>query len=158
MDKDTKFIKRCIELSKKSVEQKEAPFGSVVTINGKIIAESQNLVIQKKDITQHAEMRAILQAERKLKSFDLSKCTLYTNCEPCPMCSFLIRELKFKKVVYSLKSPYMGGHTKWNILEDPELEKFSPVFGKPPIVKSGLLEKEALKVFHDAGWGKMLKK
>lgn len=158
MTKDEKFMLRCIELAEKSVKEGEAPFGSLVVVDNKIIAESGNKIFKTKDITQHAEMRVILAAQKKFKSFDLSKCTIYTNCEPCPMCAFMIRELKFKRVVYSSKSPYMGGHSKWNILEDTELEKFNPVFNKPPKVVGGVLAEKAMEIFRRAGWGPMFKK
>ena len=158
MTKDEKFILRCIELAEQSVKRGESPFGGVVTVGSKIIAESGNKVLETKDLTQHAEMRVILEAQKKFKSLDLSKCTIYTNCEPCPMCAFMIRELKFKRVVYALKSPYMGGHSKWNILQDGELEKFHPVFSKPPQVTGGVLADKAIGTFKKAGWGSMLKK
>lgn len=158
MTKDEKFIARCIELATQSVKRGEAPFGALVVMGNKIIAESGNRVIEKKDVTQHAEMRVILQTQKKFNSFNLSKCTLYTNCEPCPLCSFMVRELKFRRVVYSLKSPYMGGHSKWNILEDRGLEKFRPVFCKPPRVVSGILREKAKEVFRKAGWRAMFVK
>ena len=158
MTRDEKFMARCIKLAENSVKRGESPFGSLITVNNKIIAESGNMVFKTNDMTQHAEMRVMLAAQKKLKSFNLSKCTIYTNCEPCSMCSFMIRELKIKRVVYALKSPYMGGHSKWNILEDRELEKFHPVFNRPPDVLTGVLAKEAMITFKKAGWGLMFKK
>lgn len=155
---DKKYITRCVELAKKSLKNGESPFGSIVAENGNIISESENKVFKDKDITKHAEMIAILAAQKKLGKKNLSKCTLYTICEPCPMCAFLLRELKFKKIVYSLESPYMGGHSKWNILEDPYLEKFKPVFSKPPIVIKGVMRNRAIDVFKKAGWGPMFGK
>ena len=155
MNNDEKFMLRCIELAEQSIEFGESPFGSVVVYRNNIISESGNRIFSSKDPTQHAEMRAILEAQRIFGSSDLSKCTLYTICEPCPMCSFLIRELKFKRVVYGLKSPYMGGHNKWNILEDKDLEKFKEVFGKPPEVVGNFLSEEAKIPFLQAGWGPM---
>ena len=67
--------------------------------------------------------------------------------EPCPMCSFMIREHKIKKVVFALPSPFMGGHSKWNILADTELSHFSPFFASPPKVIGPILEKEAKAIF-----------
>ena len=155
---DKKHIIRCIELAERSFKKGESPFGSVVVKDGKVISESGNEVFKNKDITKHAEMIAILAAQKKVGKKNLSKCTLYTICEPCPMCSFLLRELKFKKVVYSLESPYMGGHGKWNILKDPYLERLKPVFSKPPIVIKGVMKNKAMGVFRRAGWGPMFDK
>ena len=50
----------------------------------------------------------------------LRHCTLYTNIEPCAMCSYCIRESWVGRVVYALGSPVMGGLSKWNILRDQE--------------------------------------
>ncbi len=109
------------------------------------------------DITQHAEQLVIRKAQKKFPDFDLSQCTLYTNCEPCPMCAFVMRELKFKRVVFAVPSPWMGGFSRWDILQDKDLERFGFVFGKAPEVLGGILKGEALKVFRRAGWGLMLK-
>ena len=63
------------------------------------------------------------------------------------MCSFMIREFKIKRVVFALSSPFMGGYSKWNVLEDTELSQFKPFFGEPPEVLPNVLEGEAKKVF-----------
>lgn len=155
---DTFFINRCIELAEQSIGCNEAPFGSIVVKNGKIIAESGNATILHKDVTNHAEILAMKKAQKCLGSNDLSDCEIYSNCEPCPMCAFMMRELKFKKIVFSLLSPYMGGYSKWNILKDTELEKFTPVFHTPPHVVIGILKDKALKTFERIGWGEFLQK
>jgi hypothetical protein len=59
----------------------------------------------------------------------------------------MIREFKIKKVVFALSSLYMGGYSKWNILEDSELSQFKPYFSEPPEVIPNVLEDEAKKVF-----------
>jgi tRNA(adenine34) deaminase len=59
----------------------------------------------------------------------------------------MIREYKIKKVVFALPSPFMGGFSKWNILQDDELAEFPPFFSKPPEVVSSVLEAEAKVVF-----------
>lgn len=66
--------------------QDGGPFGAVIVKNGKIIAKARNQVLKKNDPTAHAEVMAIRQACKKLKTHDLSDCILYTSCEPCPMC------------------------------------------------------------------------
>jgi len=62
------------------------PFGAVIIKNGEIISSAHNEVLLCKDPTAHAEINAIRIASKKLISFDLSGCTLYTTCMPCPMC------------------------------------------------------------------------
>ncbi|MDB4107792.1 nucleoside deaminase [Bacteroidia bacterium] len=144
MNKDIAFIKRCIELSQISIDSGDAPFGSLITRNGILVAEGTNDVNTK--ISEHAEVTALHNAHQVLGTSNLSDCTLYSNCEPCPMCSFMIREYKVKRVVYAMQSKYMGGFSKWPILQDIELTEIQPFFGSPPIVEGGILEKEAHEV------------
>ena len=142
---DRDFMKICIELSQESLNRGDAPFGALVVKEGEIIAQSGNNAQNR--ISDHAEVIALHLAHDALKSSDLSACTLYSNCEPCPMCAFMAREYKVSKIVYALPSPFMGGHSKWNIMEDKGLERFPPFFAKVPEVIGGLMEEEAKLVF-----------
>ncbi len=145
-EQDKIFMKRCIELSQEAVDKGDQPFGTVITKNGKVIAESSN--DKEHRINHHAEILALNKATDILKTTNLSKCTLYTNCEPCPMCAFMIREFKIKKVVFGVSSPFMGGYSKWKILQDKRLSKFEKWFSNPPPeVVPRVLENEAKKVF-----------
>jgi tRNA(adenine34) deaminase len=148
---DEKYIERCIELSREALRAGDNPFGSVIVRNDQIVCEARNK-IKENDVTQHAEIVAMKEAQKILESDDLSECVIYSNCEPCPMYSFMIRELKFKKVVFALESPYMGGFSRWDILQDRGLLRFKPVFGEPPEVVKGILKEQAHQVFQEAGW------
>lgn len=76
-----------IQLSEKNVlNSLGGPFGAVIVKEGKVIAKSANKVLTTNDPTAHAEVAAIRIACKKLKTFDLTGCTIYTSCEPCPMC------------------------------------------------------------------------
>lgn len=80
-------MKLAIQLSEKNVlDSIGGPFGAVIVKDGKVIAKSPNKVAATNDPTAHAEVAAIRIACKKLKTFDLSGCTIYTSCEPCPMC------------------------------------------------------------------------
>ncbi len=146
-----KYIKRCIELSLKALERGDNPFGALIADESGVLVESIN-GIKENDVTNHAEIMAMREAQKIKKTDDFSNYTIYSNCEPCPMCAFMMRELKFKRVVFSIKSPHMGGYSKWNILEDLDLLNFEPVFSAPPEIISGILEKEAQAVFKKVGW------
>ena len=87
MNQHEKFMKLAIQLSEKNVlDSIGGPFGAVIVKDGKVIAKSANKVTATNDPTAHAEVTAIRIACKKLKTFDLSGCTIYTSCEPCPMC------------------------------------------------------------------------
>ena len=80
------FMQKAIELSIKNIHNNGGPFGCVIVKNNIIISEGVYGVTQNNDPTAHAEIVAIRNACKKLNTFDLSGCELYTSCEPCPMC------------------------------------------------------------------------
>ena len=87
MNKQKQFMAYAIKLSIDNVTASEGgPFGAVITKNDEIIAYGVNQVTATNDPTAHAEIVAIRKACTLLKSFHLTGCTLYTSCEPCPMC------------------------------------------------------------------------
>lgn len=77
------------------------PFGAVVVRKGKIVGRGWNQVTSTNDPTAHAEVSAIRDACKKLKTFQLDDCELYTSCEPCPMCLSAIYWARFKKVYFA---------------------------------------------------------
>ena len=77
------------------------PFGALIIDRaGEIVAVASNSVLKDHDPTAHAEINAIRQASEKLKTHDLSGCTLYTTAYPCPMCLGAIIWSNIKKVIY----------------------------------------------------------
>ena len=79
-------MRQAITLAVENVRNNGGPFGAVITRNGQIIATGVNRVTADSDPTAHAEVNAIREACKKLGTFNLSGCELYTSCEPCPMC------------------------------------------------------------------------
>ena len=86
MDKRNKFMRKAIALSIENIKKGGGPFGAVIVKDGKVIATGVNRVTTQNDPTAHAEVTAIRKASKKLGTFDLSGCEIYTSCEPCPMC------------------------------------------------------------------------
>jgi len=86
MDKKNNFMLRAIELSIESVNSGGGPFGCVLVKDHKIIAEGFNKVTSTNDPTAHGEIVAIRESCKKLNTFNLKGCDLYSSCEPCPMC------------------------------------------------------------------------
>lgn len=77
------------------------PFGAcIVDSNGKVIAVAHNQVIKNNDPTAHAEIEAIRIASKKLNTYDLTGCIMYTTCMPCPMCLSAIIWANIKEVYY----------------------------------------------------------
>lgn len=147
---DDAMMLRCIELSRIAVGKGEYPFGTVIAQDGKILAEAINRVVRQRDVTRHAEVVALSQVQQKISRDRLRHCTLYTNVEPCAMCSYCIREAGVGRVVYALGSPVMGGMSKWNILRDDEMSGRMPqVFGAVPEVVSGIRVLEAQQAWRD---------
>ena len=96
-----KFMQRAIELSIESINSGGGPFGSVIVNDEKIISEGMNRVAVDNDPTSHGEIVAIRNACKKLNTFNLSNCSLYSSCEPCPMCMSAIYWSRIGKVYYA---------------------------------------------------------
>lgn len=95
------FMAMAADESQKNLLTNEGgPFGAVVVKENKIVGRGHNQVLLKHDPTCHAEMQAIRDACEKLKTHDLSGCTIYTSCYPCPMCLSAIIWANIKTVYY----------------------------------------------------------
>ena len=147
---DVAMVERCIRLSAAAVQRGELPFAALICKGRDVVIETTNQVVQDADVTRHAELIAISQAQKILGRKELADCTLYTTVEPCAMCSFATRETRIGRVVFSIRSPKMGGLSKWNVLRDTELSHAMPeVFGPVPEVIAGLSRHEAEKVWEN---------
>lgn len=102
MSEDETFLRAAIDLSRRRMEAGfGGPFGAIVVRDGRVIAEGFNQVTSANDPTGHAEVSAIRAACTALKTFSLAGCTLYTSCEPCPMCLGAIYWARLDRVVYA---------------------------------------------------------
>lgn len=153
---DQAMMARCVELSRIAVAKGEYPFGTVIARDGKIVAEAINHTVRDGDVTRHAEVIALSQAQKAIGREQLRHCTLYTNIEPCAMCSYCIREAWIGRIVFALASPVMGGVSKWNILRDDDMASRMPqIFAAVPEIVSGVLLQEAQQAWRDwspLGW------
>ena len=97
-----KYMKMAINEAKKGILAGHGgPFGAVIVKNGKVIAKGHNQVVKNNDPTCHGEIDAIRKACKKLNTFDLSGCIIYTTGEPCPMCMGAILWANIDKVYYA---------------------------------------------------------
>lgn len=83
---DAKFMELAINLSVENIDKGGGPFGAVIVKDGEVISTGTNRVVPNSDPTAHAEVMAIRSACAKLGTFQLTGCTVYSSCEPCPMC------------------------------------------------------------------------
>lgn len=95
-----KYMREAIDLSIENVKNDGGPFGAVIVKDGEIIARGVNRVTQNNDPTAHAEVMAIREATKKLNTFDLKGCEIYTSCEPCPMCLGAIYWARLDKIYF----------------------------------------------------------
>jgi tRNA(Arg) A34 adenosine deaminase TadA len=143
--KKEELMKKAIECAEYSMNNNYGgPFGVVITKNGEIISEGFNNVTSSNDPTAHAEITAIRNACKKLNTFDLSGCELYTSCEPCPMCLAAIYWAKIDKIYY--------GNTKEdaasiNFNDDFIYKEFSKNKTERSIPMEQIGRKESIKTF-----------
>lgn len=98
---DALFLARAIELATENVANAGGPFGALIVRGGKVLAEGQNRVTATLDPTAHAEVTAIRAACQIAKSFSLEGATLYTSCEPCPLCLSAALWARIDRVVFA---------------------------------------------------------
>ena len=97
-----RFMQMAVDLSQYALDSKSGgPFGAIVVKQGKIVGSSGNKVFINCDPTAHAEVMAIRDACKNLKSTDLSGCEIYSSAEPCPLCTAAIYWCKIEAVYYS---------------------------------------------------------
>ena len=138
------LMRRAIELSENSVRNGGGPFGAVIAKDGEIIAEGSNKVTINNDPTAHAEVCAIRNACKILKTFELANCVIYTSCEPCPMCLGAIYWARLSKIFYAndRKDAAEIGFDDDFIYEEIAIE---PQYRKKP--SEILLRSEAINAF-----------
>ena len=95
-----KYMKMAIDLAIKNVDQGGTPYGSVIVKNDEILGAGVNTLHIHPDISGHAELIAIREAQEKLNTVDLSGCTVYASGHPCPMCFGAIVLSGIKEIVY----------------------------------------------------------
>ncbi|HNQ68132.1 MAG TPA: nucleoside deaminase [Bacteroidales bacterium] len=95
------FMQMAINLSIENIDKGGGPFGAVIVKGNKVIAASGNSVTNDNDPTAHAEINTIRAASKKLGTFDLSGCEIYSSCEPCPMCLGAIYWARIDKLYFA---------------------------------------------------------
>lgn len=109
------FMDLALKQALKAYKKQEVPIGAIVVKNGKIISKAYNKKENKQITTKHAEIIAIERACKKLKTWHLDGCEIYTTMEPCLMCYGAIEQSRISKIYYGLKNMNFGFKSKYNI-------------------------------------------
>lgn len=94
------FMQLALDKAKEGVDKGQSPFGACIVRDGDVISCEHNIVWESTDITAHAEVHAVREANRRLNSIDLSRCVIYSTCEPCPMCFTAIHWARISKIYF----------------------------------------------------------
>ena len=125
-----KIMQRAIDSGWKAFTRGDEPFGACIVKNEEIIAYTGNSVNSSQDVTAHAEINAIREACKKLKTNDLSECEIYATFKPCPMCYEAIKKSGIKTIYY--------GAGPENVIY--------PLNEKKVSIKSGVMFKECMEL------------
>ncbi len=145
--RDEEFMRQAIALSRRGMAGGAGgPFGAVVVMDGVVVGEGWNQVTSTRDPTAHAEVVAIRRACAALGRFDLRGATLYTSCEPCPMCLAASYWARLDRVLYANgreDAAAIGFDDEWLYREVA-----TPIEARSLPMRR-LLAAEALEVFRD---------
>jgi tRNA(Arg) A34 adenosine deaminase TadA len=121
---DEPFLRRAIELAAAGRGDGEAPFGSLlIGPDGYLLRQDRNTVVTDRDITAHPELKLARWAARELDAETAAGTTMYTSCQPCPICTGAIDRSGLGRVVYALSGA--------------ELNDMKPSGGAPSVPQHG---------------------
>ena len=142
-----RWMRIAMEQARESIAGGQSPFGSVIVRNGELVSANHNEVWQRCDPTAHGEVVNIQAAAKKLGTIDLCGCTLYSTCEPCPMCASAIHWAKIEAVYYgaTIADAKGAGFTELTL---PITEVYR-IGGSPVKLFPGILADECKKLFSE---------
>lgn len=121
--------------AKKAHEKGEIPVGAIIVCGGEVLSVAHNLKETLSDVTAHAEILAIREAEQKKGDWRLSDCDLYVTLEPCPMCAEAIKQSRIRRL-------YFGAYDVQNGAVGSKLN----IIGNVPEVYGGICEDECTAI------------
>ncbi len=139
-----KFMSHALDLALKGAQAGAGgPFAGVVVKDGKIIGQAFNQVIANQDPTAHGEVMAIRDACKKVKSFSLAGCDLYTTGEPCPMCLSAAYWAKIKRIFYGFS---VQDATAIDFEDEYQFNEFKKPIAQRKVPEIQVMRKEALEL------------
>jgi tRNA(Arg) A34 adenosine deaminase TadA len=147
-------MRLAIEKAKEGIAAGQSPFGAVIVCDGRVVATAHNSVWRDNDPTAHAEINAIRQAAQGLGRIGLHGATMFTTCEPCPMCLAATHWAKITRVVYgaTIADAATAGFSELCV----DAKRLASMGRSPLQIESGLLEADCRALFHlwkEAGLG-----
>ena len=137
---DEHFMKEALAFARIAFSEQEVPIGAVLVRDGKMVGRGRNRREALSDPTHHAEIEAIREAATAIRSWRLEGTTLYTTCEPCPMCAGAAVNARIARIVYGCADPKAGYcGSLGNIPQDPRLNHRCAV-------EKGLMAEEAAEL------------
>lgn len=124
---DSYYMKKAILEARKAYKKDEVPVGAIIVKDGKIIASGHNIMERKQNAINHAEIIAINEASKKLKSWRLNDTTMYVTLMPCKMCIGAIENSRISKVIYLCEKPDNDNYSTNNIEKEKVFEKYADV-------------------------------
>ncbi len=118
----TFYMKEALKEARDAALMNEVPIGAVIVHDGQIIGRGHNMRERYQDVTYHAEILAINEANQALRSWRLENCELYVTLEPCIMCSGAIINARIPRVYYGAADPKAGAvHSLYQLMNDQRL-------------------------------------
>lgn len=107
---DEPLLRRAIALAATARESGNPPFGSLLADSaGRVLAEEWNTTLTESDISAHPELKLARWAARELDPDTAAETTLYTSCQPCPMCTGALARSGLGRVVFALSGDQLSG-------------------------------------------------
>ena len=137
------FMRKALKEAKKAAKHDEVPVGCVIVKDGEVVGHGYNRRMRDSTAISHAEMNAILKANRKLEDWRLDDCEMYVTNEPCQMCAGAIVQARIKKVYIGCMNPKSGcAGSIMNLLQVDE-------FNHQVEIETGVLEEECSAIMKD---------
>ncbi len=143
-------MREAIRLAREARDRGDEPFGALLVLESECLLEARNAINTASDLTQHAELRLISKASRRLDPDTLAAATLYTSTEPCAMCSGAIYWSGVSRMVFGLPASSLSEMTGGSGLDQPSRRVLGNASRKVTI-EGPVLEDDARGV-HDGYW------
>ena len=144
---ETEWMRLAIEKTREGIAAGQSPFGSVIVKDGEVLATAHNTVWRDTDPTAHAEVNCLRQATRTLGTIELKGCTLYSTCEPCPMCLAAIHWARVDRVVFgaTIEDAARAGFAELRV----DARSLAEMGRSPLVVDGGLLREVCSALFSE---------